>query len=152
MAAALSEELAVVARLKPQTVNAAATGETDVVDMKYFDRVMFIFDLGDYAGGNNGSLAAGIYGDTASNGSFATLITGKQLTTGTFTGSAGDDAVGILEVRGDELAAQGLRYVKAKATPSNQNLTLNIIGLGGHARYNPASDFDLAAVKEIINA
>jgi len=149
--AALSEQLAVLARIKPQAVTAAATAESDAIDMKLFGKVLFVVNLGDYAAGNDGSIAGGVYGDTESGGSYATLITGKSLTTGTFTGSAGDDAISVIEVDAAEVEAQGLRYLKLKLTPTNQNMTLGAVALGGVSRLNPASDHDIAAVKEIVS-
>lgn len=146
----LSEALAVVTRLKPQSVTAAATGTTsDAVDMKYYRRVLFVFNIGDYAGGNDGSVAAGVYGDTASGGSYTSAVTGKTITTASFTGSAQDDAVAIVEVTAEEAAADGYRYLKGKITPSNQNLTCSIIALGDVSRYKPANQFDISAVTEI---
>lgn len=147
---ALSEDVALVGRIKPQAVTAAATASSDVIDLKNCRKVLFLVNLGDYAAGNDGSIAGGVYGDTDSGGSFATLITGKQLTTATFTGSAGDDAVSIIEVDAAEVETQNLRYIRLKLTPTNQNMTLSAVALGGGFRFNPASDFDLAAVKEIV--
>lgn len=148
---AISDVLPVLARIKPQSVTAAGTAQTDVVDMSKVARVAFFLNLGDYAGGNDGSVAAGIYGDTAPGGSFTTLITGKSITPGLFTGSLLDDAEAILEVRADELATQGFRYCRLKVTPTNQNMILSAVGLGAVAGYEPGVDFDLAAVKQIIN-
>ncbi len=150
MTSLLSERIAVIGRIKPQTVTAAATAESGVVDMQYWDRVLVLADIGDYAAGNDGTVTGGVYGDTASNGSFATLITGKEVTTSKFSGSAQDDAVGEINIKSDEVNAQGFRYIKVKMTPANQNLTLACMILGGDGRYEPASDFDMASVKEII--
>lgn len=154
----LHEELAEVARIAPQTVSAAATGSSDVVDIQNWDEVLAIFQMGDYASGNDGSVAVGVYYDTASNGSFANLVqdsdgNNKSLTTATFTGSSGDNQDGIIRVTREEVAAMasGARYIRLKATPSNEDLLLSAVLLGRAARYAPASNFDLAAVGEIIS-
>lgn len=148
----LSEELAVVGRIKPQTITATSTATSDIVDMKYHPRLLVLVNLGEYAAGNDGSVAVALYGDSASNMATEAAITGKALTTGSFTGSAGDDAVGIIELTAEELAAIGQtqRYVRLKITPTNQNLTAGAILLAGHNRYGKAEDFDLVKVKEII--
>ena len=148
----LSEQLTVVGRIKPQAITKTNTATSDIVDMKYHARLLVLVNLGDYAAGNDGSVAVALYGDSASNMATEAAITGKALTTGSFTGSAGDDAVGIIELTAEELAAIGQtqRYVRLKITPSNQNLTAGAILLAGHSRYGKASDFDLSAVKEII--
>mgnify|MGYP001212156296 CR=1 FL=1 len=148
----LSEQLTVVGRIKPQSVTATQTATSDIVDMAYHARLMVLVNLGDYAAGNDGSVAVALYSDSASNMATEADITGKALTTGSFTGSAGDDAVGIIELTAEELAAIGQtqRYVRLKITPTNQNMTVGAILLADHSRYAPAEDFDLTKVKEII--
>lgn len=148
----LSEELTVVGRIKPQTVTAEATASSDTVDMRYIARLLVLVNLGEYAAGNDGSVAVQLYADSASNMATEAAITGKALTAATFTGSAGDDAVGIIELTAEELAALGQtkRYVRLKVKPSAQNMTLGAVLLAGHNRYAKASQYDLAAVKEII--
>lgn len=146
----LSEQLSEMARIKPQTVTAAATATSDAVDMSKCDRVLFILQLGDYAAGNDGVVNASITGDTASGGSFATTITGKSISPANFSGSALDDQDAMIEVTAEEVAAQGLRYVRLEATPTNQNLTLSAVGLAGKLEYGPGGEYDLAKVKEIV--
>jgi hypothetical protein len=152
MPAGAHELLPVVARIKPQSVAAAATANSDAVDMSKFEEVLFIFNMGDYAAGNDGSVAVKVTADTASGGAFATDVTGKTLTAGSFTGSALDDAVGIIRVKAVELAAQGetLRYCRLEVTPADQDLTCAAIALGVHLGYSDAAELDLAKVKEII--
>lgn len=147
---ALYERLAVIGRTTPATVTAAATVSSDVIDMKNFRRVLFIINVGAFAAGTDGELAAAVYGDTASGGSFATVITGKAITTATFTGNANDDSVALIEVNSAEVQDQGLRYIRCKATPANQNLPISIIALGGDIRYGLANGHNLARVLEII--
>lgn len=148
----LSEELAVVGRIKPQVITADQAATSDIVDMRYFGRLMAIVNLGDYAAGNDGTVVVELYADSAANMASEAAISGKKLTAATFTGSAGDDAVAVIELSAEELAALGQtkRYVRLKITPSVQNLTAGAVLLAGHARYAKAADNDLAAVKEII--
>jgi len=145
----LAEELALVGRIKPASITAAATGSSDVVDMKNFDQLLIVFNMGDYAAGNNGSVAVVVTGSAAVGMTNTATITGKTLTAANYTGSDGDDAAGIINLRGDEVAAQGFRYVRLDVTPTNQNLIASATILG-RARYQPSSNFDLAKVKEIV--
>ena len=148
----LSEMLAVVGRIKPQAITADQAATSDIVDMRYHARLLAIVNLGEYAAGNNGSVAVQLYADSAADMATEAAITGKALTAATFTGSAGDDAVGIIELTAEELAAIGqtMRYVRLKITPSVQNLTAGAVLLADHSRYAKASDYDIATVKEII--
>lgn len=146
---ALTELLAVVERYKTQVVSAGGSPASGAIDTKYWDQLLFIIHLGDYAAGNDGTFTAGVYGDTASGGSFTNLITGKQITAASFTGSTGDDAIALIHVRTQDAAAQGYRYLKLKMAVANQDLPLSVVVLGC-GRYEPADDFDIAAVREII--
>lgn len=148
----ITQELAVVARIKPQTVTAAAEALSDAIDMKYWDRIVALVNFGDYAGGNDGSVTVVLKAATSSGGTYA-AITGKTLTAANFTGSANDDSVGIIELSAAELLAdKGVTYtyVKLSVTPANRNMTLSGMVLGTRPDYHPASDYDLAAVKQIV--
>ena len=146
----LSELFAVVARIAAQTVSAAATASSDVIDMANFHEVVFLVNIGDYAAGNDGSLACSVYYDTASGGSFANVVTGKTLTVATFTGSTGDNQHGVIHVRAEELVTEDAdaRYIRLKATPTNEDLLLGAVALG-RPRYQPGKNFDLSAVHRI---
>lgn len=147
----LSQTMPIVAGLTSRTISAAASASTDVIDMAYWNRVLVQFNMGDYAAGNDGSVTVIVYGDTASNGSFATAITGKNITPANFTGSTNDSSYAQINVSADEVAAQNLRYIKVTVTPTNQNLTCGVICNGVHSDYQPGSDYDLAAVKQIVS-
>lgn len=147
------EKLPVIGRIKPQAVTAAATVTSDIVDMKYWQEVLAVFNMGDYAAGNDGSVVVLVQVGNDSGLSDATTLTGKALTTATFTGSAGDDAVGVIRWRNEEMVLSGTeyRYARLAVTPSDQNLTCSAVLLGVGGRYQPGSDYDLAKVKEIIS-
>lgn len=146
------ETLPVIGRITPQTITAAATVVSDIWDMKYWMEALCIFNMGDYAAANDGSVVVKVEVGNAANLSDAVDLTGKTLTTASFTGSAQDDAVGVIRVRNEEMkvSTTEYRYARLSVTPSNQNLTCGAIvqGLGG--RYQPGTDYDLAAVTEII--
>jgi hypothetical protein len=139
-----------VGRIRPQTVTAAATVTSNVVDASRFEQFAVLADFGDYAAGNNGSVAVEVYGDTTPGGSFATLITGKTISAALHTGSLGDDSSAIINLSAAELKTQGFTHFRVSVTPTNQNLPIGLIVLGYGAAYLPAKDWNLAAVKQIV--
>lgn len=147
------EQLPIVARIKPASKTAAAAATSDVVDMKYWDEVLFIFNMGDYAAGNDGSVAVKVEASATSAFSTAVDVTSKALTTANFTGSAGDDAMGVIRVMADDMVISGTtyRYARLSVTPTNQNLTCSAVAIGVRGRYQPGSDYDLSVVDEIIS-
>lgn len=144
--ARLSERLAVVATVDP---DAYGTGgqNCDVIDMKLHQRVIFIVMLGDFV--STGKADFAVYGDTASNGSFATLITGKSITQLTQAGTDDNKQV-VVEVTAEEVAAQGFRYIRGTLTLTVAGADAGVVALAGDDRYQPASDNDLASVDEIV--
>lgn len=142
----LSELAGVVACIDPDAYAAGAVN-SDVIDMADFDQVMFIVMAGTL--GASATLDFAVYGDTASGGSFATAITGKSITQLTQAGSD-DDKQAIVVITAEEVAAQGLRYLRATMTVATATSDAGMIALGGHPRYHPASDYDLASVDEIV--
>lgn len=144
---ALTEDLAVVAWAKPQSVTADAELLTGEIDTKYLERVVAYVLLGDYAAGNDGSVSGGFQYATTSGGSYA-AVSGKQITTASFTGSALDAQISVLELRVQDVRDSG-RYLKVGITPTNQNMTIGILVLASTYE-RPADTYDIAAVKEII--
>lgn len=146
------EFLPVVARIKSQSVTASATASSDAVDMKYWDEVLFVFNMGDYAAGNNGAVTVKVEASNTSNFASAVDVSGKALTAATFTGSAGDDQVGVIRLMADEMIISGTtyRYARLSVAPANQNLTCGAVALGVRGKYQPGSDYDISSVGEII--
>lgn len=144
--ARLSQQLAVVATIDP---DAYGTGDqtTDVIDMKLHNRVIFIVQVGDFV--STGKADFLVKGDTASNGSFTTTITGKSITQLTQAGSDSDKQV-IVEVTAEEAMAQGFRYLRGTLTLTTAGADAAVIALAGNDRFQPASDNDLATVDEIV--
>jgi hypothetical protein len=139
----LSEGLAVVSTIDPQLLdNATANG--DYVDMSKFRRVMFVFAVGAIDAVLDFSLREAQ--DTGGTGEAA--ITGKAITQFTATD---DNKQAIIEVAAEELSA-GYRYVRPRVVGADGAAggQIVVIGLGGNARFSPASDNDLASVAEII--
>lgn len=144
---AVTETWAVVATIDPDAYGTGAqTG--DVIDMLYWEEVMFVVLAGTL--GTVATLDFAVYGDTASNGSFATLITGKSITQLTEAGTDSDKQA-IVRVTAEEVAAQSLRYLRSTATLAAATSDYGVIALGRAANYAPVSGYDLSSVDEVVN-
>jgi hypothetical protein len=139
----LSQSLAVVGTIDPASYNAQTN--SDGVDMRLFRRVMFVISAG--AIGNN-TVTAVIKGGN-DNSTFATTLTGKSLSANTFSGSGDNNSQAIIEVMAEECATQDVRYIRLELTPSGA-AHLSAVALAGVARYEPAVDYDLASVEQIV--
>lgn len=147
------ECLPVVDRLKPAAKTAGAAATSTGVDMKYWDEVLWVFNMGDYAADNDGEVAVKLEASNTSNFASTVDITGKALTGASFSGSAQDDAVGVINLQVDDMtiSATTYRYARLSVTPSNQNLTCGAVAIGVRGKYQPGSDYDIAGVTEIIS-
>ena len=142
----MSERLALVGTIDPDAYGTGAQ-TMDVIDMQHYRRVLFTVLAGTL--GTSGTIDFAIYGDSGSNGSFATLITGKEVTQITDAGTHSDKQRQI-EVTAEEVAAQGLRYLRASMTVGTATSDACAIAQAEGLRYRPASAYDLASVDEII--
>lgn len=142
----LSEALAVVSCIDPDAYTTGATNG-DEIDMAVHARVIFIVMAGTL--GSSATLDFAVYGDTTSGGSFATAITGKSITQLTEAGTDADKQA-IVEVTAEEVAAQGLRYIRGTMTVGTATSDAGVVALADHSRYSPASEYDLASVDEIV--
>ena len=142
----LSEALALVACIDPDAYTTGASN-SDSIDMSKHARVMFIVMAGVL--GSSATLDFAVWGDTASGGSYATAITGKSITQLTEAGTDADKQA-IVEVTGEEVKAQGLRYIRGVMTVGVATSDCGVVALADHSRYAPASELDLASVDEIV--
>ncbi len=142
----LSERLALVACIDPDAYGTGAVN-SDVIDMLQHRRILFVVMAGDIA--STGKLDFAVYGDTASNGSFATLITGKSITQLTQAGTDSDKQA-IVEVSSEEVQAQGKRYIRGVMTFTTAGGDAGMVAVAGDSRYQPNNVFDLASVDEIV--
>lgn len=142
----LSERLAVVATIDPDAYG-TGTQDTDVIDMLEHRRILFIVMAGTIA--STGKIDFAVYGDTASDGAFSTLITGKSITQLTQAGSDSDKQA-VVEVSSEEVQAQGKRYLKGVLTFTTAGGDAGVIAVAGDSRYQPNNVFDLASVDEIV--
>jgi hypothetical protein len=139
----LNERLAVVA--SDLQVAGTGTSTSDVIDMKDFKRVLFILRSGTVAA--TGTIDVEIQEGTSTT-SFNTATALASITQLT---AADDDKIALLEVMDEDLTA-GYRYLRAIVTRGTANSNIGLIAIAGDPHYQPASDNDLAAVKQIENA
>lgn len=139
----LSQSLAIVGTVDPASYSAQTN--SDAVDMLLFRRCLFVIAAG-VIGAN--TVTAVVKGGTDGS-TFPTTITSKSIAAGTFSGSTDNNKQALIEVIDSECAAQDVRYIRVEITPSGASL-LSAVVLAGEARYEPASDSNLASVAEIV--
>jgi hypothetical protein len=139
----LSQGLAFIAKIAPASYSAKTS--SDGIDMRLFNRVIFVINNG-VIGANT---VAGVVTGSTDNSTFATTITGKSLSAGTFSGTIDNNCQAIIEVTSEECQTAGVRYIRLDLTPSGAGL-LSAIALAGVTRYSPASKYDLTSVNEIV--
>ena len=147
----LYEELAVVASIPP-AVASATTYNTDVVDMDVFGRALVVVTIGAY-GAEGATFNLQLYANTTNSTSGGTAISGKTFAAATFSGSAaGTNKEGVIHVTAAEMEATVAngRYLYGVATVATNTVAFSLVILAGTARYEPASQFDLASVAAII--
>lgn len=143
-----SELVAVVATIDPDA-QAAGTSTSDWAPAKDFERLMAIIEAGTL--GASATLDAKLQQATDSSGTGAKDITGKAITQLTQAGTDSDKQA-IINVRGDELDVNNLfTHVAIVMTVATATSDTSAILLGISGRYNPASDFDLGSVDEIVD-
>ena len=147
-----SEIAALLATIDPDAY-AAGAQNSDWIDLGLFDQVMAVIMAGTI--GTGSTLDAKLTQATDSSGAGEKDITGKAITQ--LTQAASDsDKQAIINCRADELdIANDFRFVRlvqtggtgSPATSVDHSAVLFAFG----ARYEPASDGDLASVDEIVN-
>ena len=153
-----SEIAAVLATIDPDAY-AHGAQNSDWLDLGLFDQVMAILMLGDVP--TTTSVDFKLQQATTSGGAGVKDITGKAITQILSGSPANSDKQTIINCRADELDIDNsFRFVRAVATFADTNSPADspvntsdysavLVGLG--ARYEPASDHDLASVVEIVN-
>ena len=142
----LSQRVAVVAKIDPQLVDAAAK-TSDYVDMTKFEKAIFIL----LVGATDITVDMKLRSFTNGSGGGGADITGKAITQYT---ADDDNKVAIIEITAEELAqVSGATHVAAVATvgDGSTGAQIALVALGGEAKYLPAVNYNLAAVKEIVN-
>lgn len=139
----LSEALAVVATIDPQTV-ANTELFTDVVDMQKHHQAIGIAQLGNMA---SETIDFKCYYCESDGSSAVALRSATQLSA---HASNNDNKQVVIQIRAADLIASGKRYVKfGLVTGGATGGPASVLVLGGDLRSGPASDNDLASVAEI---
>ncbi|MGE5467288.1 MAG: hypothetical protein ACM3Y9_07690 [Ignavibacteria bacterium] len=138
------EKLAIIGTIDPQT---CANTElfSDVIDMSKFHQVIATLLTGDMA---NETVDFKCY-RCASDGNSAVEL--KKATQRAASASANDNIQIAINVRADELMASGAQYVKFSVQTGNTTGgPAAVLIQGVDARFDPASDANLASVKELV--
>ena len=145
MAERLSDQLAVVATLDPESRAATGTVTSDVVDMSNFHQVVFVLMVGTLGATDTIDL------DIQEGTSTATFNTATALKSITQLTGADDDKQVVVNVRGEDLT-EGYRYIRAVLSHGGTAATADValVALADQARFKPAIQFDLASVDEIV--
>ncbi len=147
-----SESVALLGTIDPDNYGAGAQN-SDWADMSMFDQILAVVTVGTMETAT--TLDSKLTQATTSGGGGEKDITGKAITQLTATGSDSDKQV-VINCRADELdIASDFRFVRLVQTggagsPAN-NVDHAALLFGFGARYEPASDSDLASVDEIVN-
>lgn len=141
----LSEELAVVATIDPGALLDNTTATSDWVAVKNFKKIMFVVAIG----ATDTTVDAIIQEAVDGSGTTPTTVTGKAATQ--LSAAYGDNKQVILEVDASELLST-TSHVACKITvgDGSTGAYVAVVGLGGRARHEPASDFDLSSVVQIV--
>ena len=146
-----SEGIAVLATIDPDAY-AAGAQNSDWVDLGLFDQVKAVIMAGTFGAAT--TLDAKLTQATTSGGAGEKDITGKAITQ--LVAASDSDKQAVINCRAEELdVTNDFRWVRLVQTggagsPAN-NVDHSALLLGFGARYEPASDSDLASVAEIVN-
>lgn len=121
---------------------------TGAVDLSKFRQVLFLIDAGTL--GASGTLDFQVKGATTSGGSY-TAIPNTAITQ--LVKATDDNKYALVGVTADKISSLGLNYafIKGSLLPGTAASNSAVIVLGEATRFEPASDSDDAAVKQIVN-
>lgn len=142
----LSERLAVVAAIDPDAYGTGAQ-ESDIIDMSLHRRVLFFVMAGTL--GTSATLDFKVEASANANMSGAADMTGKAITQLTQAGTDSDKQA-IVEVTAAEVLDAGARYIRGVMTIGTAGSDAGVLAVAGDTRYQPASEYDLASVDEIV--
>ena len=144
----MSEEFALVATVDPDVLT-AATHTSDWVNMTTFQQIMAVVLAGTL--GASATFDAKLEQATDSSGTGAKDVSGKSITQLTQAGTDSDKQA-IINLRADELdVANDFTHVRLSITVATASSDGAGVIFGRRARYQPASDHDLASVDEIVS-
>ena len=143
-----SERAAVAGKIDPQSIAASTTVNSDWVDMRDFQEAMAVVQVGS----TDRTVDALIQEARDGSGTGAQTLTGKSVTQFATTD---DNKVTVINIKGEELTSTPSNlytHIRLQVT-SGAGGTTTVVGglvLGMKPKFGPASDDDLAAVKEIV--
>lgn len=145
---AITEGLALIGTIDPDAYGTGITS-TDVIDMLYWKEVLFVVQAGTIT--STGTIDFEVNYDTASNGSFTNVVTGKAITQLTAAGTDSDKQA-LVRVTDEEVAAMaaGARYIRGDASLLAAGADFGVVVLGVPKHYGSAAEYDIASVDEII--
>jgi len=144
-----SDIFALVAAIDPQSNAAAATKTTDWVDTSIFPSIMAALLVGAIT--STGKVDAKLVQSKTSGDSDSSKkdVTGKTITQLTESGTDSNKQA-LINCFAEELDINnGFRYVALEVTNTTAAALVGA-AIFGIARYNPASDNDVASVDEIV--
>lgn len=142
----LSEQVAFMATVDPQSV-APGTVVTAYVPMANVFQLSALIQTGVL--GASATVDAKLMQATDSSGTNAKAITGKAIAQ--IVKASGDNKQAILEVRAEDLdVSNGFGFVALSVTVGTAASQLSASLIGASTRYLPASQFNQAAVVQIV--
>ncbi|TXH18872.1 MAG: hypothetical protein E6R03_01430 [Hyphomicrobiaceae bacterium] len=139
------DKVTLVGTIDPASVSVGSVN-TDVIDMSKFHKALFVLTTGVL--GASATVDFGIYGDTASGGSFATPVTGKAITQ--IVKASGDNVQTFVEVNGNDLRLQGFTHIRGKLTVGTAASIAAVTVLATEFNYGTADDNKLSTLGQIV--
>ena len=137
-----------MATIDPQSNAAASTLTSDYVDMSKVGSLLAIINAGAFVA--TGKVDAKLVQATAAAGTNKKDITGKAITQLTAAGTD-DNKQAFINLFAEELDINNsFRYVALELTNTTAAALVSADLIGFDCSYNPASDYNLASVDEIV--
>lgn len=139
----ITERLALVAAIDPDSYS-ANTYYTDAIDMKYWERVVFVIAVGDMA--NDATVDFSVVEGTTSTPTTA-FATAKAITQMTEE-STDQDKQCLVEARAEEMDPAN-RYIRGKLVVATGACDVCVMALA-EGWHKPAYNFDLSSVDQVV--
>ena len=140
-----TELFAVVGKIDPDAYS-ASTELTEAIDCSYWDQLVFTVMAGTL--GSSATLDFKVTSSATSGGTY-TDVSGAAITQLTQAGTD-SDKVAIVVLDTTHIATLGKRFVKGSLTIATAASDAGVVVYGFRSRYLPATQYDLAAVDEIV--
>jgi hypothetical protein len=151
MSERLSQKVALVACLDPDSIDPSATFTGDVIDASRYNSLMFVLSCGVIT--SSGKITLTVYKGTVATAASITSSV-ASVTLGVTTGASDQDKQAIIDV--DVSKETSYRYYKGTVVANGETTTsgsfYSMHVFADSSRFHPASDNDLASVKSITLA